>query len=80
MGSLLLEGLAVGALVHRGIGLVGAHQNSVQGAVVLVLAVVSALLDGAFDTFVGMTIHRGSSFDTISSHNRKQTPTCGVRK
>ena len=54
---LLAEGLAVGALVHGGVGLMGAHQDAVQRAVVLVLAVISALLDGAFDTLVGMTVH-----------------------
>ena len=59
MGSLLScpEGLAVGALVLGGVGLVGAHQNAVQRAVVLVLTVVCALLDGALDTLVGMTVH-----------------------
>ena len=54
---LLPEGLAVGALVLGGIALVGAHQDPVQGAVVLVLAVVCALTDGAFDALVGMTVH-----------------------
>jgi hypothetical protein len=36
---------------------VGAHQNAVQGAVVLGVAVVGAGLDGAFDALVGMTVH-----------------------
>ena len=36
----------------------GAHQDPVQRAVVLILAVVSALLDGAFDALVCMTVHR----------------------
>ena len=58
-GSLLAEGFAVGALVHGGIGLVGAHQDAVQRAVVLVLAVVCTLLDGAFDALVGMTVLHG---------------------
>ena len=58
MESLLCpEGLAVGALVLGGIMLVGAHQNPVQGAVVLGIAVVSAGLDGAFNALVGVTIH-----------------------
>ena len=57
-GSLLLaEGLAVGALVHGGVRLMGTHQDPVQRAVVLILAVVSALLDGAFDALVCMTVH-----------------------
>jgi len=60
---LLAEGLAVGALVLGGVHLMGAHQDPVQRAVVLVLAMVSALLNSAFDAFVGMTIHRKASFD-----------------
>ena len=51
------EGLAVGALVLRGIGLVGAHQDAVQGAVVLGVAMVSAGLDGTLNALVGVTIH-----------------------
>ena len=54
---LLTEGLAVGALVHGRIGFVSAHQNAVQRAEVLVLAVVCALLDGALDALVGMIVH-----------------------
>ena len=56
-GLLRPEGLAVGALVLGGVGLVGAHQNPVQGAVVLGVAVVSAGLDGAFNALVCMTVH-----------------------
>ena len=57
-GSLLFpEGLAVGALFHSGIHLVGAHHDLVQRAAVLAVAVVSALLDGAFDTLVGVGVH-----------------------
>jgi len=55
---LLAEGHAVGALVHGGIGLVGTHQDLVQGAVVLALAVVGALLDGALDGSVGIAVHK----------------------
>ena len=51
------EGLAVGALVLSGVSLVGAHQDTIQGAVVAVGAVVSALLNGAFDALVSLTIH-----------------------
>ena len=54
---LLSEGHTVGALIHRGAGLVGAHQNLVQRAVVLVLAVVCAVLNGTFDTLVGVAVH-----------------------
>ena len=54
---LLAEGHTVGALIHRGAGLVGAHQNLVQRAVVLVLAVVCAVLNGTFDALVGVVVH-----------------------
>ena len=54
---LLAEGLAVGALIHGGITFVGTHQNPVQGAVVLAVAVVSTGLDGAFNALVCMAIH-----------------------
>ena len=59
---LLAERHTIRALIHGGIGLVGAHGDPVQGAVVGVVAVVSALLDGAFDTLVGMTAHKNTSF------------------
>ena len=54
---LLAEGLAVGALVHGRVGLVGADQNLVQGAVVLTLAVVCALLNGTFDGLICIAVH-----------------------
>ena len=54
---LLAEGLAVGALILGRIGLMGTHQNPVQRAVVLAVAVVSALLDGTLNTFVGIAVH-----------------------
>ena len=54
---LLPEGLAVGALVHSRILLMGADQDLVQGAVVLVAAMMGALSDGTFDTLVSMAIH-----------------------
>jgi len=53
----LAEGLAVSALVHSGITLVGANQNTVQSAEICILAVVSALLNGAFDALVCFAIH-----------------------
>ena len=55
--SLLAEGLAVGALVRGGIGLVSTNQDPVQGAVVCLLAVMLALLDSALNALVCMTIH-----------------------
>ena len=64
-GSLLAEGLAVGALVLGGVDLMSAHQDPIQRAVVLILAVISTLLDGAFNALVGMTVHRVSSFCLI---------------
>ena len=53
---LLPERLAVGTLVHSGVHLVGTHHNAVQRAVVLTLAMMSALLDGTLNALVG-TIH-----------------------
>ena len=58
--SLPVEGHAVGALIHGGIALVGAHQNPIQGAVILTVAVVGALVHGALNGLVGMTIHNGN--------------------
>ena len=52
-----MEGHTVGALVHSGIALVGAHQDPVQGAVILAAAVMGALVHGAFNGLVGVTIH-----------------------
>jgi len=37
---------------------VGTHQDPIQRAVVLVLAVVCALLNGAFDALVGIAVHK----------------------
>ena len=44
----------------------GAHQDPVQRAVVFILAVISTLLDGAFDALVGMTVHKLASFALVS--------------
>ena len=59
---LLAEGHAVGALLLGGIGLVGAHTDLVQRAVILVLAVVGAGAHGAPDGLVGMAVHKEASF------------------
>ena len=56
-GLLLAEGLAVGALVRSGIGLVGTHQNAIQRAVIRFLAMMLALLNSTLNALVGMTIH-----------------------
>ena len=60
--SFLAEGFAVSALIDSGVGFVGAHQDLIQRAEVLGVAVVGALLDGAFDGLVGIAVHIGSSF------------------
>ena len=73
---LLTEGLAVGALILRGIAFMGAHQNAVQRAVVLAVAVVCTLLNGAFDTLVCIVIHNSflllldSALVWLSKHKR----------
>ena len=56
-GLLHAEGLAVGALILGGIDLVGAHQDPVQRTVVLAGAVMCALLNGAFNALVCVTVH-----------------------
>ena len=57
MTSLLPEGLAVGTLIHGRILLVCADENAVQRAVVLGVAVIGALLNGAFDALVCLAAH-----------------------
>ena len=57
---LLAEGLAVSALIGSGVHLVGAHQDLIQRTVVLMAAVMGALLDGALDALVCMTVHNES--------------------
>ena len=54
---LLAEGLAVSALVHSRIGLVGTYHNTLQGAVVCILAMMGALSDSTLDTLVSMAAH-----------------------
>ena len=51
---LFAEGHTVGALVLGGVPLVGAHQDLIQGAVVGVLGVMGAGLDGTLDALVGI--------------------------
>ena len=57
MHLLLAEGLAVGALVHGGVCLVGTNQDAFQGAEVCILAVMGALCNGAFNALVCMAVH-----------------------
>ena len=59
--SLCAEGLAVGALVSSGIGLMGAYQDPLQGAEIGVLAVMLALLNGTLNALVCMAVHILSS-------------------
>ena len=59
---LLTEGLAVGALVHGGVALVGAYQDAVQSAVVDIMAVIGALMNSTFNALVCVIVHNGSSF------------------
>ena len=59
---LFLEGLAVGALIHSGICFVGTYQDFVQRAEIFTVTVVSALLNGTFDGFIGLAVHLTSSF------------------
>ena len=54
---LLAERLAVGALIHCRILLMCAHQDPIQGTVVFRIAVVSTLLNGAFDALVCLAAH-----------------------
>ena len=54
---LFAEGLAISTLIHGRICLVGTHQDPVQGAVVLGIAMVSTLLYSTLDTLVCVTIH-----------------------
>jgi len=57
VGLLLSEGLAVGALIHGGVALVGANQNAIQGAVVCLITVMSTLLNGTFNALICVTVH-----------------------
>ena len=54
---LLTEGHAVSALIHGRVCLMGAYQDLVQGAVVLLVTVMGALLDSALDALVGIAVH-----------------------
>jgi hypothetical protein len=66
--SLHLEALAVGALHLGGVGLVGAHLDGGQAAVVVVLAMVGAVADGTFDALVGGA--GAAAVGTILSHKK----------
>ena len=53
----LAEGLAIGALVSGGVCLMGTHLDPLQGAVVRIAAVISALLNSTGDALVCVTVH-----------------------
>ena len=57
MCLLLPERHTVGALIHAGIGFMGAHKNFVQRTVVGAVAVVCALAYGAFNALVCVIGH-----------------------
>ena len=63
---LQLEALAVGALHHSGVGLMGAHLDGVQAAVLAVLAVMGAVVHGALNTLVGAA--RAAAVGAVSGH------------
>ena len=73
----LLEALAVGTLVHGGMGFVGSHLNLIQRAEVGALAVVSAGFDSTTDAMIGM-FHIGYPpflvFERISHQERSGHP------
>ena len=54
--ALALEGLAVRALVDRGIGLVGADGNAVERAVFCAVTMVGALADRAADRLITLSM------------------------
>ena len=55
----------------------GTDQNPIQRAGVLLLAVVGALLYGALDAFVGMTVHKMASF--VVGKSRVKCPDLHLR-
>ena len=71
---LLAEALAVGTLVHGGVGLMGADLNGVQTAVGLTLAMVRAGSDLAFDGSVG-----GAGAAAVGMIGHEEIPPCKIR-
>ena len=55
-GLFHFEGIAIGALHHGGMRFMSSDLNLIQRAVVLVAAMMLALLNGALDGFVGLTV------------------------
>lgn len=54
-GLLLFKAHAVGALIHSGIGLMGAHMDLAERTVVLIGAVMGALIDRTGNGLVCIT-------------------------
>ena len=54
---LLTEGHTVGTLVYSGVGLVGAYQDTLQGAEVCIAAMMCALGYGTLNALICMAIH-----------------------
>ena len=54
---LFTEGHAVSALINGGIAFMCAHQNALQGAEILLTAVVCALTNSAFNALVCVAVH-----------------------
>ena len=52
-----MEGLTVSALVNRRILLVGTYKDTVQGAVIGIIAMMDTLLNGTLDALISMTAH-----------------------
>ena len=53
----LTEGHAVGALINSRICFMSAHKNTLQRAVVGLIAVMCALMDSTFDALVCIAVH-----------------------
>lgn len=73
-GLLLLKALAVGALIHRWVGLMRADLNGVQTAVLAFLAVVGAVGYGAANGGVGRA---GAAAVGMIGH--EEIPPCKIR-
>ena len=53
----LAEGHAVGALIHAGVCLVGAHKDPLQRAVVCLITMMGTLLNSTFNALVCVAVH-----------------------
>ena len=53
---------AIGALILRGVALVGAYRDAIERAVVLIAAVMGARGNGALNAVVCLVVHTNTSF------------------